>query len=60
MSEREQRFDGILLALAEQHPNGVIDVSSLFLVFVFSIHLFSFVIFVHTPMVFRFVYYFSC
>lgn len=28
MSEREQRFDGILLALAEQHPNGVIDVSS--------------------------------
>ncbi|CAO1401167.1 unnamed protein product [Diamesa serratosioi] len=25
MSERELRFDGILLALAEQHPNGVID-----------------------------------
>lgn len=40
MSEREQRFDGILLALAEQHPNGVIDVSSLFLVFVFMIHYF--------------------
>lgn len=60
MSEREQRFDGILLALAEQHPNGVIDVSTLFLVFVFFDILFFFVIFVHTPMLFRFVYNFSC
>lgn len=24
--EREQRFDGILFSLAEQHPQGVIDV----------------------------------
>lgn len=25
--EREQRFDGILFSLAEQHPQGVLDVS---------------------------------
>lgn len=25
-AEREQRFDGILFSLAEQHPQGVIDV----------------------------------
>lgn len=24
--EREQRFDGILFGLAEQHPEGVLDV----------------------------------
>lgn len=24
--EREQRFDGILFSLAEQHPQGVLDV----------------------------------
>lgn len=26
--EREQRFDGILFSLAEQHPQGVLDVSN--------------------------------
>lgn len=26
--EREQRFDGILFSLAEQHPQGVIDVGN--------------------------------
>lgn len=26
MSDEEQRFDGILLSLAEQHKNGVPDV----------------------------------
>lgn len=25
-AEREQRFDGILFSLAEQHPEGVLDV----------------------------------
>ena len=25
-AEREQRFDGILFSLAEQHPQGVLDV----------------------------------
>jgi hypothetical protein len=25
--ERERRFDGILFSLAEQHPQGVLDVS---------------------------------
>lgn len=25
-AEREQRFDGILFSLAEQHPKGVLDV----------------------------------
>lgn len=24
--EREQRFDGLLFSLAEQHPSGVLDV----------------------------------
>lgn len=27
-AEREQRFDGILFSLAEQHPQGCLDVSS--------------------------------
>lgn len=26
--EREQRFDGLLFSLAEQHPQGVLDVKS--------------------------------
>lgn len=26
-AEREQRFDGILFSLAEQHPKGVLDVT---------------------------------
>lgn len=26
-AEREQRFDGLLFSLAEQHPQGVLDVS---------------------------------
>jgi hypothetical protein len=33
--EREQRFDGILFSLAEQHPQGVIDV--IFSFFIFAI-----------------------
>jgi hypothetical protein len=28
--ERERRFDGILFSLAEQHPQGVLDVSFIF------------------------------
>lgn len=29
--EREQRFDGLLFSLAEQHPQGVLDVRKLYL-----------------------------
>lgn len=31
-AEREQRFDGLLFSLAEQHPEGVLDVSFEFFV----------------------------
>jgi hypothetical protein len=41
--EREQRFDGILFSLAEQHPQGVIDVKITFKsLFLFAILIFAF------------------
>lgn len=42
-AEREQRFDGILFSLAEQHPQGVLDVRHKILYFLNSlIHHFQF------------------
>lgn len=38
--EREQRFDGILFSLAEQHPQGVLDVRKFKIQLSIVVHIF--------------------
>lgn len=42
--EREERFDGLLFSIAEQHPAGVLDVKNLKSIFFMSrfLNLFNF------------------